>query len=231
MTEQDDTITLNPEAPSKIEIPEELPILPLRDTVVFPYVATPLIVARKSSVQLIDDVLSGDRILALVAQKNAEIEKPNPEDIFSYGTAAIVLKMLKFPDGSLRVLVQGLNRIKLIEYTETTPYHKAKVRTISESYKTTTEIEALIRNIQIQFQKIVTQVPHLPDELQVVAMNLQDAGRLADLVASNINLTLQEKQEVLEIINVKQRLERLTFFLTREIEVLDLGSKIQNKHL
>jgi len=229
MSEHDDQIPLNPDTPSKIEIPEELPVLPLRDTIVFPYVATPLIVARKSSVTLIDDVLTGDRIVALVAQKQAEIEDPVQGDIYRFGTAAIVLKMLKFPDGSLRVLVQGLSRIKIVKYISSSPYFKAKVKVLPEEYHSTTSIEALVRNVQIQFQKIVSQVPHLPDELQVVAMNLQEAGRLSDLVSSNLNLNLIEKQQLLEIVDIKERLEKLTFFLTRELEVLALGSKIQDQ--
>jgi len=218
-----------PEPTSKIEIPAELPVLPLRDTVVFPFVATPLIVARRPSVQLIDDVLSGDRLLALVAQRKPELEEPKPEDIYTVGTAAIVLKMLKFPDGSLRVLVQGIERIRVLEYVSSEPYYRAKIKVVRESYRPSTKIEALMRNVQIQFQKIVSLVPHLPDELQVVAMNLQDPARLADLVASNINLNLQEKQEILELADVERRLERLTVFLTRELEVLELGSKIQSQ--
>ncbi|MGQ9854185.1 MAG: endopeptidase La [Candidatus Oleimicrobiaceae bacterium] len=218
-----------PEPTSKLEIPAELPVLPLRDTVVFPFVATPLIVARKPSVQLIDDVLSGDRLLALVAQRRPELEEPKPEDIHTVGTAAIVLKMLKFPDGSLRVLVQGIERIRVLEYVASEPYYRARIKVLRESYRPSTKIEALMRNVQIQFQKIVSLVPHLPDELQVVAMNLQDPGRLADLVASNINLNLQEKQEILELADVERRLERLTVFLTRELEVLELGSKIQSQ--
>ncbi|MBC7186713.1 MAG: endopeptidase La [Calditrichaeota bacterium] len=227
MTEQGNNNV--PESPSKIEIPAELPVLPLRDTVVFPFVATPLIVARRPSVQLIDDVLSGDRLLALVAQRKPELEEPKPEDIYTVGTAAIVLKMLKFPDGSLRVLVQGIERVKVLEYTSSEPYYRARIKVVRESYRPSTKIEALMRNVQIQFQKIVSLVPHLPDELQVVAMNLQDPGRLADLVASNINLSLQEKQEILEHADVERRLERLTVFLTRELEVLELGSKIQSQ--
>lgn len=226
MAEQDNNAM--PE-PTKLEIPAELPVLPLRDTVVFPFVATPLIVARKPSVQLIDDVLSGDRLLALVAQRRPELEEPKPEDIHTVGTAAIVLKMLKFPDGSLRVLVQGIERIRVLEYVASEPYYRARIKVLRQSYRPSTKIEALMRNVQIQFQKIVSLVPHLPDELQVVAMNLQDPGRLADLVASNINLNLQEKQEILELADVERRLERLTVFLTRELEVLELGSKIQSQ--
>jgi len=211
------------------KIPADLPILPLRDTVVFPNIVTPLVVAREKSVQLINDVIASSRILGLVAQKKAEIEDPGPHDIFEYGTAAVVLRMLKFPDGSLRVLVQGLSRIKIQEITATEPYFVARVEQLTEKYKESTELEALKRNISIQFQKIVSQVPQLPDELQVVVVNTTDPSKLADLIASNLNLSLEEKEEILETVDVKKRLERLTVFVNRELQVLEVGSKIQDK--
>ena len=211
------------------KIPSELPILPLRDTVAFPNIVTPLVVAREKSVQLINDVIAGSRILGLVAQKNAEEENPNPGDIYNYGTAAVILRMLKFPDGSLRVLVQGISRIKIQQITATEPYLKASVRTIPELYNESTELEALKRNVAIQFQKVVALVPQLPDELQVVVVNTSHPGKLADLVASNLNLTVLEKQEILESIGIKERLQKLTVLLNREVEVLEMGSKIQDK--
>ncbi len=211
------------------KIPEELPILPLRDTVVFPNIVTPLVVAREKSVRLINDVIAGTRILGLVAQKKAEIEDPGPDDVFQYGTAAIILRMLKFPDGSLRVLVQGLARIKIEEITSVDPYLVARVKHLKESYRESTELEALKRNISIQFQKIVAQVPQLPDELQVVVVNTDDPSKLADLIASNLNLSVEEKEEILETVDVKKRLEKLTVYVNRELEVLEVGSRIQDK--
>ncbi|MBN1479778.1 endopeptidase La [candidate division KSB1 bacterium] len=211
------------------KIPPELAILPLRDTVAFPNIVTPLVVARDKSVQLINDVISGSRILGLVAQKEAENEDPIDNDIYYYGTAAIILRMLKFPDGSLRILVQGISRIKLLKLTQIEPYFKYKVRTLNDSFQNSTELEALKRNVAIQFQKVVTLVPQLPDELQVVVVNTNHPGKLADLVASNLNLSVAEKQEIIEAIDVKQRLEKLTVFVSRELEVLEMGSKIQDQ--
>jgi len=210
-------------------VPSELPILPLRDTVAFPNIVTPLVVAREKSVQLIHDAIAGSRVLGLVAQKDMENEDPAHEDIYYYGIAAIILRMLKFPDGSLRVLVQGISRIKLLKQQQSEPYFKYKVRTLRDDYKETTEIEALKRNIAIQFQKIVSLVPQLPDELQVVVVNTSHPGKLADLVGSNLNLTVEEKQSLIEAIDIKKRLEHLTIFLNRELEVLEMGSKIQDQ--
>lgn len=210
-------------------IPEQLPILPLRDTVVFPNIVTPLVVAREKSVQLINDVIAGSRILGLVAQREAEVEDPGLKDVFEYGCAAIILRMLKFPDGSLRVLVQGLSRIHVKRLVQETPYFIGEVEKLEERYTPSTELEALKRNVAIQFQKVVSLVPQLPDELQVVVVNTSNPDKLSDLVASNLNLTLEEKQTILETVDVKRRLKRLTVYVNRELEVLEMGSRIQDK--
>lgn len=214
---------------AQTNIPTELPVLPLRDTVVFPNIVTPLVVAREKSVQLINDVISGHRILGLVAQRQPEVEEPGPDDIYEYGCAAIILRMLKFPDGSLRVLVQGLARVKLGAVIKTTPYLVSQIEVLSEDFPSSTELEALKRNLSIQFQKVVSLIPQLPDELQVVVVNTTHPGKLADLVASNLNLTVEEKQSILESVDIKRRLKRLTVFVNRELEVLEMGSKIQDK--
>ena len=222
-------VSFDPDTTVQAEIPAELPILPLRDTVVFPNIVTPLVVAREKSVNLINDVISGSRLLGLVAQRNADVEEPDDEGIYRFGTGAVILRMLKFPDGSLRVLVQGLSRIKLMKAASRDPYLTAKVRSLPDKVKETTELEALKRNTAIQFQKIVSLMPQLPDELQVVVVNTSHPGKLADLVASNLNLTVDEKQSILECIDVKTRLKKLTVFVNRELEVLQMGSKIQDK--
>jgi ATP-dependent Lon protease len=225
----DSPVNVSAEEINVTRIPEQLPILPLRDTVVFPHIVTPLVVAREKSVQLINDVIAGSRILGLVAQREAEVEDPGFKDVFEYGCAAIILRMLKFPDGSLRILVQGLSRIRLKSLVQERPYLIGEVETLPEKIAPTTELEALKRNVAIQFQKVVSLVPQLPDELQVVVVNTNNPDKLADLVASNLNLTLQEKQEILEAVDVKKRLKKLTIYVNRELEVLEMGSKIQDK--
>jgi ATP-dependent Lon protease len=229
MENNDFGLAIDIESDLESKIPSSLPILPLRDTVVFPSIVTPLVVARKKSVQLINDIIAGSRILGLVAQRKPDVEDPGVEDIYQIGTAAIILRMLKFPDGSLRILVQGLSRIKITKIETTIPYLTAEVGLLSDSYSKSTELEALKRNIAIQFQKIVTLVPQLPDELQIVVVNTHHPGKLADLIASNLNLSIEEKQQLLEYEDIKKRLEHLTVFVNRELEVLEMGSKIQDK--
>ncbi|RPI03638.1 MAG: endopeptidase La [Calditrichaeota bacterium] len=222
-------LPINSNSDDDAKIPSELPILPLRDTVAFPNIVTPLVVAREKSVKLINEVISGTRILALVAQKQAEVEEPNESQIYEYGIAATILRMLKFPDGSLRVLVQGITRIKLLKITQVEPYLVGKVRAIPDNYEPSTELEALKRNVAIQFQKVVSLVPQLPDELQIVVVNTNHPGKLADLIASNLNLSVEEKQNIIETVDIKKRLEKLTIFVSRELEVLEMGSKIQDQ--
>ncbi len=229
MDENNFNVTIESDSEMETKVPAELPILPLRDTVTFPNIVTPLVVAREKSVKLINDVIAGSRILGLVAQKDPETEDPETDDIYQFGTAAIILRMLKFPDGSLRVLVQGISRIKLKENVSTDPYIVYKVETKEDVYRETTEIEALKRNVGQQFQKVVSLVPQLPDELQVVIVNTTDPGKLADLIASNLTISVEEKQSILEASTIKQRLQKLTVLLNRELEVLEMGSKIQDK--
>ena len=222
-------IPYEPENHDKTNIPDELPILPLRDTVVFPNIVTPLVVAREKSVELINNAISGNRLLGLVSQKEADKENPTAADIYKFGTAAIILRMLKFPDGSLRVLVQGIARITIEEILTETPYFTARVKQVNETTKSTTALEALKRNLSIQFQKIVAQTPQLPDELQVVVVNTDEPAKLSDLIASNLNLQVEEKQKLLETVDVKKRLKNLTALVNRELEVLEMGTKIQDK--
>lgn len=213
----------------KLEIPPRVPILPMRDTVIYPFMVSPLFVARPKSIKLIDKVLLGNRLLGLVAQKDGDLEEPTTDDIHKVGTVATVLKMLKFPDNSIRILVQGLSRMEVINWEQTDPYLEATIRPIDDYFEKDLELEALSKNITIQFQKLVTLVPHMPDELQIAVMNISHPGKLCDLIASNLNLSLSEKQSVIEIYDVKRRLEKLTVFMNRELEVLEVGNKIQSE--
>lgn len=213
----------------RLEIPTRIPILPMRDTVIYPFMVSPLFVARPKSIKLIDKVLLGNRLLGLVAQKDGDIEEPKPDDINKVGTVATVLKMLKFPDNSIRILVQGLSRMQVINWEQTEPYLEATIKSVEDYFEKGLELDALTKNITIQFQKIVNVVPNLPDELQIAVMNISHPGKLCDLIASNLNLSLSEKQSILEILDVKRRLEKLTVFMNRELEVLEVGSKIQNE--
>ncbi|UCE05057.1 MAG: endopeptidase La [bacterium] len=212
-----------------VVIPDTLAILPLRDFVVFPYMVTPLIIARPKSMRLIDEVMENSKLLGLVAQKQPELEDPDIDNLFRYGTVAYILKMLRFPDGSLRILVQGLSRLKIIKFIQAQPYFAARIKKLQDKSEINIEVQALTRNISNQFQRIMTLVPNLPDELQIAVMNMDDPGRLTDLLASNLNLSLFEKEDILETLDIRDRMDKLTVYLNREIEVLEMGSKIQTQ--
>ena len=213
-------------------IPDELPILPLRDTVLFPNSFMPLAVARESSVRLIDEAISSGRLIGVFTQRDASIEEPQQNDLYRVGTASQIHKMFKLPDGSLRLIVQGLARLVLDEVTETRPYLRARVNQAPEFLKDSDrlEIDALLRNIKTNFQQVVSLSPLLSDDLQTLAMNITEPGRLADFIASSVTtITTAVKQEVLETVDIRARMDALNRILIKELEVLELGSKIQSQ--
>jgi ATP-dependent Lon protease len=214
---------------SKAEIPDTLPILPLRGIVIFPSQIHPFLVSRASSLKLIEEVGGTSKIIGLTAQKNPEEESPSPEGLFEHGTAVRILKMLKYPDQSVRVLVQGLARIELGEFIQREPYFTARVTRLAEQFTSDREAEALQANLVSQFSKFVSLVPYLPDELQVMSMQVRDPARLTDLVASYLKVAVEELQDLLATLDVRQRLEKLIVILSREIELLELGHKIQSQ--
>ncbi len=214
---------------SNVEIPSELPILPLRGVVIFPSAIVPLPISRKPSLELVEHCLAGDRLLGLVSQKTAEEERPDPTSLHLRGTAGRLLKMLKYPDQSVRILVQGLRRIEVDEYLRTEPFYRGRVHTLQDEYESSKDLEAMQRHLVNQFAKFVSMIPYLPDELQLVVMNIKDPGKVTDLIASNLNITLDEKQDLLNTLDVRLRLQRLSVILNREIELLELGSKIQSQ--
>jgi ATP-dependent Lon protease len=234
MTERDeplafDELTLGDRP---IAVPDELPILPLRDTVLFPNSFMPLAVARESSVRLIDEALSSGKLIGVFTQRDASVEEPQQADLHPVGTASHVHKMFKLPDGSLRLIVQGLARLTLDEVIETRPYLRARVSAAMEALEDhdRLEIDALLRNIKTNFQQVVQLSPLLSDDLQTLAGNITEPGRLADFIASSLTtITTAVKQEVLETLDVRARLDALNRVLIKELEVLELGSKIQSQ--
>src|SRR5580658_9101779 len=210
-------------------LPESLPILGLSDIVIFPGTVMPLLVESPQSIRLIDDVVAGDRFLGLVLQRNPEIENPTPADLWPHGCAGRVLKMLKFPDGTVRVLVEGLRRFRIIDYATETPYLIARIEKLKDVADDSLELTALARNAEREFQEVVKLSPTLAEQVKVAALNTESPSKLSDLIAANLNLSLEERQHLLEIPSVKDRLTRLLPLLSRELEVLKLGSKIQNE--
>ena len=210
-------------------LPEALPILGLSDIVIFPGTVTPLLVETPQSIRLIDDVVAGDRFLGLVLQRKAEVENPTPAELYQHGCAGRVEKMLKFPDGTVRVLVQGLRRFRILDYSSQSPYLIARTEKLKDVAEESLELTALARNAEREFQEIIKLSPTLAEQVKVAALNTEDAAKLSDLIAANLNLSLEERQHLLEMPSVKDRLARLLPLLSRELEVLKLGSKIQNE--
>ncbi|HEU4435824.1 MAG TPA: LON peptidase substrate-binding domain-containing protein, partial [candidate division Zixibacteria bacterium] len=204
----------------------ELPILPTRGVVVFPAFLTPLMVSDQRYARLIDEAVMAGRPIGLFSQKNEEEETVAPDGIYTIGTLGQVIKMLRFPDGSVRFLVQGSARIRLKKFVKTEPYFTAEVEEIPERFEKTVEMEALVRNITDSVKKIVGLAPYLSEELQISALNTEDPGKLADLVANSLNLPVAQKQEVLETFDVRQRLFKVHKILLKEAEVLELSRKI-----
>jgi ATP-dependent Lon protease len=213
-------------------IPAELPILPLRDTVLFPNSFMPLAVAREASVRLIDEATTSGRMIGVFTQREASVEEPLQEDLYPIGTATHIHKMFKLPDGSLRLIVQGLARVRLDRLVQTRPYLRGAVTAADEVLRDEDhlEIDALQRNIKSNFQQVVSLSPLLSDDLQALAVNITDPGKLADFIASSLaTLGTPVKQEVLETLDIRARMDALNRLLIKELEVLELGSKIQSQ--
>lgn len=212
-----------------VAIPQELAVLPLRDTVVFPESMTPLAIGQERSIKLVDDVVGGDRMLALLTTRDPDNEQPAFEDLYEVGTAAVIHKMIRVPDGTLRVLVQGLRRIRLDEPVADEPYLVGRFVEVPDVLEETPEVEALTRNVQALFARIIALVPYLPEELELAAANVEDPSALCHLVASTLRLKTEEKQELLEDVSVEQRLRHVSRILNRELEVFELGTRIQSQ--
>jgi ATP-dependent Lon protease len=211
------------------KLPQRVGVLPLRDTVTFPDMLIPLNVGQERSIELINDVLRGDRSIAMVASANAEAESPGPEDLHSVGVLGVVARMIRVPDGTLRVLIQGGQRVRIENWLETEPYLVAEVADAPDVLDQTPELTALMRNVQQTFTDIVEQVPYLPEELQIMVANVDDPSVLAHLIAGALRLKTEEKQALLEEVDVAKRLRRLSEILARELEVVAIGSKIQSQ--
>ncbi len=235
MSDQDDPVIVDETGAlgdRPLVIPAELPVLPLRDTVLFPNSFMPLAVAREASVRLIDEATTAGRMIGVFTQREASVEEPVQEDLYPIGTATHVHKMFKLPDGSLRLIVQGLARIRLDRITQNRPYLKAAVSAADEQLREEDhlEIDALQRNIKSNFQQVVSLSPLLSDDLQALAANITDSGKLADFIASSLaTIGTAIKQEILATLDIRARMDSLNRILIKELEVLELGSKIQSQ--
>ena len=210
-------------------IPEELPILPLRGLVVYPQTAVPLTIGQPRSVRLVDDAMAGDKLIGLITSQNPELENPGPQDLYDVGTVAIIHRMFRAPDGTIRLLVQGLSRFKIQEFTSTDPYIKAKIELNPETVEGGLETEALARNARDQFTHIAEMIPSFPRELVTSISAIEDPIQIVYTIANFQRMDLSEAQSLLAVDSVNEKLRRLIGILAREFEVLELGQKIQNE--
>jgi ATP-dependent Lon protease len=213
----------------EVEIPEELPILPLRGVVVYPITFQALSVGQPRSIQLVDDATVKKQMIGLVTARDEEIEEPGPEDVYPIGVAASIHRMIKAPDGTIRLLVQGVERIQIEEWTTDEPYLKARVSPLPDQVDEGIEVEALVRNAVDLLRRLVSLVSQLPDELLMAALNLEDPRQLVYFIATNIRMEIPDAQAILEIGSVREKLLKLTSIMTKELEVLELGRKIQSE--
>ncbi|MEX1358671.1 MAG: endopeptidase La [Gaiellaceae bacterium] len=209
---------------------KQLPILPLKETVVFPDSVAPLAIGQERSIRLVDDVVAGeDQTVALVTTRDSEVEHPGFDDLYEIGTAATIHKLVRVPDGTLRILVQGLHRVRIEQPVTDDPYLVAEVVEVPDEVEESRETEALTRNVQNLFARVIGLVPYLPEELQLAAANVEDPSALCNLVSSALRLATAEKQRLLETADVRERLREISKILNRELELMELGSKIQSQ--
>jgi ATP-dependent Lon protease len=211
------------------QIPDVLPLIPLRDLILFPNLVVPLFVGRERSINALEEAMRNDHLVALVTQKAAETQDPGPGDIYEIGCVVSVLQELKLPDGTAKALVEGKQRIRIKEFVETEPYLKVRIELVEEEEHADLEAQALMRNLVTDFEQASQLGKPIPQEVLVAATAIEEPGRLADFVAFHLSLKVEEKQEILEAIDPKVRVQKTTEFLRKELEILELGSRIQNR--
>jgi len=214
-----------------LNLPETLPLIPVRDIVIFPYMVLPLFITREKSIKSLEEALSKDRLIFLVAQKNLKEEDPSPKDLYRVGTVALIMRMMKLPDGKIKILVQGLSKASLKNVLRVKPSLFVRVELMTDPFVTeiTLETEALMRNIREQLERIVSYGKLVSPDLMFILDSVDDPGRLADLVASNLDLTVEKAQEILEIVDPIDRLKALNEVLGKEVQVLTMQAKIQSQ--
>src|SRR6266487_4894090 len=211
----------------QLSIPDILPVLPLRDTVVYPFAVQPLGVGQERSIRLIDDVMRGNRLVVLVGQKSAEIEQAGPDDIFKIGTVSRVARMIRMPDGTIQIIVQGLERVDIGEFTQEKPYLTAHVTIKTDTQEVDNETEAIKRNVVSYFQRLVALVQNVPEGVAAATLNLEEPRQVVYVIATFMQMELELRQKLLELDSVRAKLENLSNYLTHELEIFELGKKIQ----
>jgi len=219
------------EVEQQLQIPGELPLLPLRDIVIYPFMIVPLFVSRERSIRAVDEALGEHRMILLVCQKDLDKEEPQQNDLYGVGTVAVIMRMLKLPDGRIRILVQGISRAKVEEVNSGAEFLRARLLVIEEvlAPERSLEVEALVRNVRGSMEKAANLGKNISPEVMAIIANLDDAGRLADLSASNLELKVEDAQSVLEIADTTARVRRVNELLNKEIEVLTVQQEINTQ--
>src|SRR2546425_7430194 len=210
-----------------LSIPDVLPVLPLKDTVVYPFGVQPLGVGQERSIRLIDDVMRGNRLVVLIAQKSIDVEQAGPEDIFKIGTVSRVARMIRMPDGTVQIIVQGLERVDIGEFTQEKPYLVAHITLRPDLQENDNETEAMKRNVISYFQRLVALVQSVPEGVAAATLNMEEARQVVYIIATFMQMDLELRQELLELDSVREKLRELSGYLTHELEILELGKKIQ----
>jgi ATP-dependent Lon protease len=220
----------SPQEVEELKIPDVLPLLPVRDVVVYPYMILPLFVGRELSIAAVDQALAGDRLIFLATQKDMGDEEPEPDAIYDVGTVAMIMRMLKLPDGRVKVLVQGLSKGRIVEFESAKPHYMVRIERIIEAGvpEDSLEVEALVRTVKEQLAKIISLGKVISPEVMVIVENMTDPGSLSDLVASNVGLKVEEAQRLLEIFDPLERLTRVNELLNKEHELLSMQARIQS---
>jgi ATP-dependent Lon protease len=215
----------------QLQIPEVVPVLPLRDLVTFPYMIVPLLISSERAIRVVEKVMAQNRVVFLATQRDPGVENPSPNDVYDIGTIGLVIRMLKAPDNRVRVLVQGMTRAKAKRWQEDPPNFQAEISLLEESSPTISgvQLEALVRNVNAALEKASSLGKNVSQEMMIIAANLEDPGRLADLIASNLSLKVEGAQELLAILDPAKRLGRIFEMLTREIELLTVQQKIDSQ--
>src|SRR5436309_6172825 len=219
------------ESDPQLQIPEELPLLPLRDIVIYPYMIVPLFVSREKSIRAVDQALGEHRMILLACQKDLDKEEPKQDDLYKVGTVAVIMRMLKLPDGRIRILVQGVSRAQVKSVDITGDFLRARLQVMPEegAPERSLEVEALMRNVRASMEKAASLGKNISPEVMAIIANLDDAGRLADLSASNLELKVEDAQSVLQIADTTERLRRVNELLNKEIEVLTVQQEINTQ--
>ncbi len=225
--ESDATVHSAEDDEDRLNIPDVLPVLPLKDTVIYPFAVQPLGVGQERSIRLIDDVMRGNRLVVLVAQKSAEIEQAGPDDIFKIGTVSRVARMIRMPDGTIQIIVQGLERVDIGEFTQEKPYLTAHVTIKTDTQEVDNETEAIKRNVVSYFQRLVALVQNVPEGVAAATLNLEEPRQVVYVIATFMQMELELRQKLLELDSVRAKLENLSSFLSHELEIFELGKKIQ----